>query len=688
MKNKKNTHVKALEKSEVCLNLCIFMVYTILMSVIAAFHEPWLDEAQAWVIARDESMKNIIFKIPHAEGHSPLWYLWCALFAKTGVPYSIGLPAACISVMAVSVLIFLFKAPFNKYVKIFLPFTYYFFYQNGVISREYCFSVLAFVLLSCVWNDKWNKPVKTALSMVLLCFSSPYGLVFAFGLGVIWLWSFIKGIRKKSSDIILNKKNIIAALIILIICAGLLVLDLIPVAHTTALNVKADNPLPVRLLYMFFVSVPDTLLTSVFTDDMYLKICEYQPSVMGICAVIGIIMYLYVFILIPKSRGHRIEFILPYGIYAVFAANVYYSTHHLCMTAAFFLFWCWICGDRHMPAAKTVKAGKGEKAAMSTQTAENIEAVVISQHEKVTGTVMASQTVKAIGTVKGTKNTKATQTAKDTEAAKARRTSKVTESKKAAMSEKSTGKSGREVLRDKLKKLAPVFAAVCIAVPFFWNTSACIKEIRTNYSTSKEYTEFIKEKGLSDAKIFMSVDMVKKKGGRNLPELSDSPLPILTAYFSKKNNIYKFNIHGRDIQYVYPVEESVKDDENTLKEWRNAGYPDIVIGEVNISEIFGDSEAFDTSGSEQGSSTDPESEGKNSRKDGSRTSEEKNKESKETQETTRTTPEYICVWVGKAAKIYKNFQVLPPIASAKKVYMRKDLAQEKGIRQVHWERMK
>ena len=53
----------------------VFLVYIALLSVIILHHEPWADEAQAWILARDCSPINLIFKNLRYEGHPPLWYL-------------------------------------------------------------------------------------------------------------------------------------------------------------------------------------------------------------------------------------------------------------------------------------------------------------------------------------------------------------------------------------------------------------------------------------------------------------------------------------------------------------------------------------------------------------------------------------------------------------------------------------
>ena len=57
-------------------SMIVGVLMFVFMSVLAywgsGIHEPWFDEAQAWVIARDNSLKDILFFIPHYEGHPPL----------------------------------------------------------------------------------------------------------------------------------------------------------------------------------------------------------------------------------------------------------------------------------------------------------------------------------------------------------------------------------------------------------------------------------------------------------------------------------------------------------------------------------------------------------------------------------------------------------------------------------------
>lgn len=52
---------------------CLLAIYCTLQLVLAVAHDPWLDEAQAWIWATTMGWPQQFFVLP-AEGHPPLWY--------------------------------------------------------------------------------------------------------------------------------------------------------------------------------------------------------------------------------------------------------------------------------------------------------------------------------------------------------------------------------------------------------------------------------------------------------------------------------------------------------------------------------------------------------------------------------------------------------------------------------------
>ena len=111
-----------------------FGLFVVIYIVSAILHEPMYDEAQAWMIARDASWREILWEIPHYEGHPPFWHLFLAIFAKSGVSIDVGLRIVGGFFSISTVALLLFKSPFPKTIKCLLPF----------LSIQYCCQTLLY----------------------------------------------------------------------------------------------------------------------------------------------------------------------------------------------------------------------------------------------------------------------------------------------------------------------------------------------------------------------------------------------------------------------------------------------------------------------------------------------------------------------------------------------------------------
>lgn len=50
----------------------VFIVYCVLHVIVSLKHEHWFDENVAYMIAKYTPVKDILFYVPHYEGHPPL----------------------------------------------------------------------------------------------------------------------------------------------------------------------------------------------------------------------------------------------------------------------------------------------------------------------------------------------------------------------------------------------------------------------------------------------------------------------------------------------------------------------------------------------------------------------------------------------------------------------------------------
>src|ERR1022692_3328423 len=150
------------------------------------YHEKWADEAQAWLIARELDLKTIWFHELRYEGSPGLWHtiLWVAqhvFHARYGALGYIGAVGALAGVV-----LLIFKAPFPRYIRWPLAFTYFMVYQYAVIARPYTLLPLLAFAAALFFKDR-EHPERMTVVLVLLANLSLHGTILAGCLGLVYL---------------------------------------------------------------------------------------------------------------------------------------------------------------------------------------------------------------------------------------------------------------------------------------------------------------------------------------------------------------------------------------------------------------------------------------------------------------------------------------------------------------------
>lgn len=338
--NKKLENIKS-KKPEIL----VLVLYCALHIIISIFHEPWFDEAVAWQIAKVANIKDILFEIPHYEGHPPLWHLVLVPFAKLGAPYEFSLSFVSLIFTGLTMYLILFKSPFPRLIKLLLPFNYFMFYQYGVISRPYCMMMLAFALLAILYKKHNEKPFLYGLGLVFLCLTSAYGIVFAGGIAIAWIIEMIceKGFNDFIKKIFNDKR--VYALGILLIFAVCLIWLIIPRLDTYAIVNTEDIDkvnICIRFIYMFILIFADLTLLDIFNYNSASLITlktEFNTFIGG--ALIGGLI-LYGVICFAKKKKKAILFLVPYFLFGIFSSIVYFSPHHIGVLQLFLIFLFWV----------------------------------------------------------------------------------------------------------------------------------------------------------------------------------------------------------------------------------------------------------------------------------------------------------------------------------------------------------
>lgn len=163
------------------------LLWLALSLYLGAHHEPFADEAQSYLIARDASLGDLFGRVCRTEGTPPLWFLWLKLWLFFGLPYS-WLYLTSVLPNFAAVALFVYKAPFSAPVRFLFPLTYYIFYQYNIIARSYALLFLALTVLALVWQRRREKTLACIAALLVLGSVSAHALILSGGLAGIWMW--------------------------------------------------------------------------------------------------------------------------------------------------------------------------------------------------------------------------------------------------------------------------------------------------------------------------------------------------------------------------------------------------------------------------------------------------------------------------------------------------------------------
>ena len=212
-------------KKKQYFEIVIVMFYSFISFIWLWFHEPWRDEAQAWLIVRDLDFFEILKQLSWEETPG-LWHLLLLPMAKMGLPYfSEFILHWVLAVLAIT--LFVFKSPFNRIVKTIFIFSYFCFFEYVLIARNYNLTILILFLIAALYNNRFKFSILYSL-LILLLFNTNIHSFWAAGvLVLIFVWEIVaaKNVTKKT----------IMAILIMILGGLLTILQVIPGNNQNAL---------------------------------------------------------------------------------------------------------------------------------------------------------------------------------------------------------------------------------------------------------------------------------------------------------------------------------------------------------------------------------------------------------------------------------------------------------------------
>ena len=167
--------------------------YAALVAFAIPYHEPWVDEAQAWQLARNLPLTSLFKTYIRYEGSPGLWHFLLWMMIRIHISYA-GLHWICGAIATAAVWHLLFRSPFPRYLKLSLPFTYFLLFQYAIVARNYVLVPLLLFLAAIAWR---KSPFRLALALGLLANVSLHAAVISGGLAVIYTIEQIRNRRGK-----------------------------------------------------------------------------------------------------------------------------------------------------------------------------------------------------------------------------------------------------------------------------------------------------------------------------------------------------------------------------------------------------------------------------------------------------------------------------------------------------------
>lgn len=133
-----------------------------LQSVAIAWHQPWSDEYQAWLIALQSSPATLLHNMRN-EGHPVLWH-GVLMVVQTVSSDPVAMKVVQWLVAATVTALILVRAPFAPWLRVALALNYYCLFEYTVIGRSYSVGLLLWILALVTWRH-WSAWIWLALMM-------------------------------------------------------------------------------------------------------------------------------------------------------------------------------------------------------------------------------------------------------------------------------------------------------------------------------------------------------------------------------------------------------------------------------------------------------------------------------------------------------------------------------------------
>ena len=179
------------------LSALIFVLFLALSGLGTWFHEPWSDELQAWLIARDLSIPAI-WNIMAVEGHFMLWHLCILPLAKSGLPpESMCWLAWCLN--AFTGWMMLYRTQLPRWCRILMLFSAPMLYFYATTARPYVLLPPLLLLTLNLYAKRDTHPYLYGLLIALVAQIHIFCEGIAAALFLEWFWAMRHNLKTRNA---------------------------------------------------------------------------------------------------------------------------------------------------------------------------------------------------------------------------------------------------------------------------------------------------------------------------------------------------------------------------------------------------------------------------------------------------------------------------------------------------------
>lgn len=288
----------------------ITLAYLFLSLIGIIYHEVWLDEAHSFLIARDSQYFLDLIHNIRLEGHPIVWYLilWLLkeLFATV-----FSMQLLHILIGTINIFLLLYYSPFNKIKKVLFAFSYYFFYEYNIISRNYAICLLCTTIFCILLSRENRNYILIAIVIAIMSNTHFLGLLLSFSFSAITLLVLFYDEKYRN-----NKFVWVSACTILLIAFIFCILQVIPVEETMFSRVERPGLLSVRRWSAFSVLLKGLYQFPQLGEKFWNTNVFTENKIIG--AILSIVILVYIIKVFAKKPLSLFVIISSYLSIALF----------------------------------------------------------------------------------------------------------------------------------------------------------------------------------------------------------------------------------------------------------------------------------------------------------------------------------------------------------------------------------